>query len=97
VIDPVYPDTQPGGYNGSLMCGVYTPTNVISISYGIAERDQPANYLRRQCNEFMKLGLQGHTIFMASGDRGVAADPGDGGKIGCRGANQTIFNPETVG
>lgn len=22
-LDPVYPDTQPGGYTGSLQCGVY--------------------------------------------------------------------------
>jgi tripeptidyl-peptidase I len=77
------------------MCGVYTPTKVISISYGIAEADQPASYLRRQCNEFMKLGLQGHTILVASGDFGVAADPGDGGHIGCLGENQTVFSPET--
>jgi tripeptidyl-peptidase-1 len=86
-----------GGYNGTLMCGVYTPTNVISISYGVAEADQPANYLRRQCLEFMKLGLMGHTIFAATGDYGVAADPGDGNNLqsGCLGGNQTIFNPET--
>jgi tripeptidyl-peptidase I len=77
------------------MCGVYTPTNVISISYGIAESDQPANYLQRQCLEFMKLGLQGHTILAATGDYGVAADPTDGGDLGCLGMNQTIFNPET--
>jgi tripeptidyl-peptidase-1 len=79
------------------MCGVYTPTNVISISYGIAEADQPANYQERQCNEFMKLGLQGHTIFTTSGDFGVAASPSDGGSIDCLLANQnqTIFNPET--
>lgn len=97
-IDPVYPDPQPNGYNGTLMCGLYTPTNVISISYGIAEADQPPNYLQRQCNEFMKLSLQGHTILVSSGDNGVAADPNDpggNGKIGCIGGNQTVFNPET--
>jgi tripeptidyl-peptidase-1 len=80
------------------MCGVYTPTTVISISYRIAEADQPAKYLQRQFNEFMKLGLQGHTILVSSGDYGVAADPnnsGDGGSIGCLGENQSIFNPET--
>ncbi|KAH8122416.1 subtilisin-like protein [Trichoderma asperelloides] len=32
-LDPVYPDPNPGGYKGELQCGVYKPTNVISISY----------------------------------------------------------------
>lgn len=34
------------------MCGVYKPTNVISISYGEAEIDLPENYQTRQCNEY---------------------------------------------
>jgi tripeptidyl-peptidase-1 len=76
------------------MCGTYQPTNVISISYGVAEVDEPANYQLRQCNEFMKLGLQGHTILVASGDYGVAANPGDGGEIGCLGDDQKVFSPE---
>ena len=33
-LDPPYPDPNPGGYKGQLQCGVYTPTHVISISYG---------------------------------------------------------------
>lgn len=33
-LDPAYPDPNPGGYKGQLQCGVYEPTNVISISYG---------------------------------------------------------------
>lgn len=69
-IDPSYPD--PNGYKGKLQCGVYKPTNVISISYGGQEADLPAAYQQRQCNEFLKLGLQGHSIFFASGDDGVA-------------------------
>ena len=28
-IDPTYPDPAPGGYKGTLQCGVYKPTNVI--------------------------------------------------------------------
>jgi tripeptidyl-peptidase-1 len=75
------------------MCGVYKPTNVISISYGTAEIDLPANYQQRQCNEFLKLALQGHTILVASGDFGVAVNPGDHGKIGCIGDDQNIFSP----
>ena len=61
-IDPPYPNPAPGGYKGNLQCGVYKPTNVISISYGEQENQLPRNYQQRQCNEFMKLGLQGNTL-----------------------------------
>ena len=50
-LDPPYPDPQPGGYKGQLQCGVYKPTNVISVSYGGQEADLPASYQQRQCNE----------------------------------------------
>ncbi|KAL1979563.1 hypothetical protein VTN96DRAFT_5563 [Rasamsonia emersonii] len=94
-IDPVYPDPAPGGYKGKLQCGVYKPTNVISASYGQAESDLPINYTKRQCNEFLKLGLQGHSILIASGDYGVASFPGDSGSTnGCLGPKGTIFNPQ---
>lgn len=53
VNDPTYPDTAPGGYTGQLQCGVYKPTNVISISYGGQEFDLPAYYQKRQCNEYV--------------------------------------------
>lgn len=52
--DPVYPDPNPGGYKGQLQCGVYKPTNVISISYGAGETSWPDYYMKRQCNEWMK-------------------------------------------
>lgn len=87
-LDPPYPDPQPGGYNGSLQCGVYKPTNVISISYGGQEADLPASYQQRQCNEFMKLGLQGVSVVVASGDAGVE------GAEGCLGPNADIFSPD---
>lgn len=79
---------------GKLQCGVYKPTNVISASYGQAEADLPINYTKRQCNEFMKLGLQGHSILFASGDYGVASFAGDGSANGCLGPEQKIFNPQ---
>jgi hypothetical protein len=60
-------------------------TNVISISYGGQESDLPAAYQQRQCNEFMKLGLQGVSIVLASGDSGV------GGTNGCIGSAGNIF------
>jgi tripeptidyl-peptidase-1 len=84
--DPSYPDPAAGGYKGQLQCGVYKPTNVISISYGGDESETPVNYQKRQCSEYMKLGLQGISIIVASGDSGVA------GPDGCLN-NGTIFNP----
>lgn len=89
-LDPTYPD--PHGYKGPLQCGVYKPTNVISISYGEQEQDLPAYYQKRQCNEFLKLGLQGVSIFVASGDTGVGGIPGDGAPNGCL-RNGTVFSP----
>jgi tripeptidyl-peptidase-1 len=96
-IDPTYPDPNPGGYKGNLECGVYAPTRVISVSYGEAEADVPAYYQYRQCNEIMKLVLQGHTIVLASGDYGVASFPSDPAPHGCLsadGQNGTIYNPD---
>ncbi|KAH8647697.1 putative Tripeptidyl-peptidase sed1 [Xylariales sp. PMI_506] len=91
-LDPTYPD--PNGYQGNLQCGVFEPTNVISISYGGGEADLPAYYLKRQCNEVMKLGLQGVTVIESSGDYGVASFPGDFGyENGCAGDEGTIFYP----
>ncbi|GAM86978.1 hypothetical protein ANO11243_049990 [Dothideomycetidae sp. 11243] len=92
-IDPVYPDQHPGGYTGALQCGVFKPTNVLSVSYGEQERDLPVYYQQRQCTEFLKLGLQGVSIFFASGDDGVAGPPGDGSDNGCLGHDSTIFSP----
>ena len=87
--DPKYPDPHKGGYKGKLQCGVYKPTNVISMSYGDGELDPPRHYAKRQvststisrpektltrsarqCNEYLKLGLQGVSIFVSSGDFG---------------------------
>lgn len=48
------------------------------------EKSINANTSQRQCDEYMKLGLQGTTIFLASGDYGVAEEP-------CQGPNQDIF------
>jgi len=93
-LDPPYPDPQAGGYKGSLQCGVYKPTNVISISYGGQEYDLPSSYQQRQCNEYMKLGMQGVSIVIASGDSGVAGPAGDGNANGCLGPGGTIFSPD---
>ncbi|CAK7264273.1 hypothetical protein SEPCBS119000_000904 [Sporothrix epigloea] len=93
-LDPVYPDPVTRGYNGTLQCGVYKPTNVISISYSYSEVDLPAYYVKRQCLEVMKLGLQGVTVVMSSGDAGVGSFPGDGFEgTGCGGDGQ-VFYPQ---
>ncbi|KAI0007511.1 putative alkaline serine protease AorO [Xylariaceae sp. FL0662B] len=93
--DPEYPNPYDrGGYAGDLMCGVYKPTNVISISYSGAEVDLPESYQQRQCAEIMKLGLQGSTIIIASGDDGVGSFPTSGAPSGCLGPEQDVFNPQ---
>jgi tripeptidyl-peptidase-1 len=73
------------------MCGTFRARNVISISYGSQESDVPAYYQKRQCNEFMKLGLQGVTVIFASGDSGVAAPLNHGTENGC--INSVSFSP----
>ena len=60
---------------------------MISISYGTGESDLPDFYIERQCNEWMKLALQGTTIVMSSGDSGV------GGAV-CNGASGKIFEAD---
>lgn len=92
-IDASYPDYLPGGYTGKLECGTYELTRVISISYLEAEEQLPKAYVERQCNEIMKLGLQGHSILVASGDWGVASSPGSNNNPeGCLGVNGTLLD-----
>lgn len=93
-LDPTYPHNVDGGYKGQLQCGVYKPTNVISISYGGAEADLPISYQRRQCAEFMKLGLQGVSVVVASGDSGVAGRGGDPRPSNCLGNNDKVYAPD---
>ncbi|KAI1124156.1 peptidase S8/S53 domain-containing protein [Nemania abortiva] len=92
--DPEYPNAHEGGYKGELGCGVYAPTNVISISYSGAEAELPASYQQRQCAEIMKLGLQGSTIMIASGDDGVAGFATYQNPSGCMGPAHDVFNPQ---
>ena len=70
-VDPTYPDKHEGGFDQPEQCGVYTPTKVISISYDEDGLSLPMNYQQRQCHEWMKLGLQGVTVVVSSGDWGV--------------------------
>ncbi|KAI0506816.1 subtilisin-like protein [Xylaria bambusicola] len=88
--DPPYPDNNPGGYTGKLQCGVYKPTNVISISYGGGEADLPDFYMKRQCSEWLKLALQGTTTVISSGDSGV----GDNGFCPTKADGTEVFYPD---
>ncbi|KAL9100149.1 MAG: hypothetical protein Q9163_004450 [Psora crenata] len=72
--DATYPSPFPGGYTGPQNCGGFAATRVISTSYGYNEADLTAPYEIRQCNEYMKLGLQGTTFLYSSGDAGVAGN-----------------------
>lgn len=88
-VDPVYPNS---GFNHPAQCGVFKPTNVISLSYELAEFNEgtPENYQKRQCLEYMKLGLQGVSLVFSSGDAGVASNWGCG--VNAAG-DEVIFNP----
>ncbi|GJJ10047.1 hypothetical protein Clacol_004273 [Clathrus columnatus] len=70
-MDGVYPDPAPGGFNGPESCGIVKPANVISTSYGFSEIEASPEYVKRQCNEYGKLGLMGVTFLYSSGDAGV--------------------------
>ncbi|KAG9941557.1 subtilisin-like protein, partial [Aureobasidium melanogenum] len=97
--DAVFPDPAAGGYKGNENCGTFAPTKVISTSYGYNEADLTPFYEKRQCDEYMKLGLMGTSVLYSSGDYGVA---GNGGQ--CIAANGTYnsgkdgrFNPSFPG
>ncbi|CAK4031335.1 alkaline serine protease [Lecanosticta acicola] len=98
-LDPPYPHDVPGGFMQPKQCGVYSPTNVISVSYGGQEFDLPASYQMRQCAEFMKLGMNGVSIFISSGDSGVGGPAGDDNANGCLNATDgsnvgNVFSPD---
>lgn len=76
-VDPIYPDPTPGGYN-KTDCGTVVPPKVISISFAWPEADFSPEYLKRQCLEFLKLGLMGVTTIVSSGDYGTQAGVGGG-------------------
>jgi tripeptidyl-peptidase-1 len=78
IFDPLYPD--PSNASGSFQqpedCGTFNATNVISVSYSGDEASYTPAYIRRQCFEYGKLGLQGVTVLYSSGDYGVAGYEG---------------------
>lgn len=50
------------------------PPSVVSTSYGGEEDGVSSDYLDRVCNEFMKVGSQGISVFFSSGDNGVGGN-----------------------
>lgn len=89
-----------GQYPASVNCGTTKSTNVISTSYGFNEADLGIKYEKRQCDEYMKLALQGVTVVYSSGDFGVAGngdqciDPVTGAY---NNGSSGIFNPSFPG
>jgi tripeptidyl-peptidase-1 len=79
------------GFQGPRMCGTYNAPKVLSISFAKDESALPRHYVERQCREWMKLALQGVTVLVSAGDRGVS------GNFGCvvntETAGQSSFNP----
>ncbi|KAH6616788.1 peptidase S8/S53 domain-containing protein [Boeremia exigua] len=73
-LDPQYPQFM--GYQGPAMCGTYNITNVLSISFATDESHLGARYVRRQCTQWMKMALQGVSVLVSSGDRGVQGNQG---------------------
>lgn len=68
-----------------VLGGIFKPTNVISISYSQDERAYSPFWLQRQCLEYLKLGLQGVSMFISSGDYGVGGS--------CNGTFKPEFPP----
>ncbi|KAF2416266.1 tripeptidyl peptidase-like protein [Tothia fuscella] len=75
-VDSVYPDLDPLGYMGND-CGTISPAKVMSFSIAFDEAEYTPEYERRQCLEFLKLGLQGVTVVFSSADYGTTGSRGD--------------------
>ena len=55
----------------TYQCGLYEPTNVLSISWENLENGSKLQ--TRECDEYLELGMQGVSILFASGDQGITA------------------------
>nr|POE79437.1 tripeptidyl-peptidase sed1 [Quercus suber] len=89
-----------GGYKGQKQCGVYKPTNVVSISYGGAEFDLPASYqirVRDPDPQASEKTLTCPSIAMPGvRDAGVSGSAGDDNPNGCLGPDANIFSPDSA-
>lgn len=66
----------------TYQCGLYEPTNVLSISW--EDPESGSKLQTRECNEYLKLDMQGVSILFASVDQGITA------RNGSRGANCSL-------
>ena len=74
-------------------CGTIKKPNVISISFGSGETEFPVRSQICLCWEFLKLGLQGVSVVIASGDSGVASRNPTTSLGVCAGPDQNLFEP----
>lgn len=85
-----YLDLGPSGTSGedfadelanlaSYLTSTSNPPSVVSTSYGGEEQGFSSSYMTRVCNEFMKAGSAGVSVFFSSGDHGV----GGNGETNC--------------
>ncbi|KAJ6784771.1 hypothetical protein PWT90_05731 [Aphanocladium album] len=59
---------------GTYLNSASNPPSSVSTSYGGEEQVFPGTYLDRICNEFMKAGSRGISVFFSSGDGGVGGN-----------------------
>ncbi|ATY60456.1 family S53 protease [Cordyceps militaris] len=59
---------------GNYLNAASNPPSAVSTSYGGEEDGVDAGYLDRICNEFMKAGSRGVSVFFSSGDNGVGGN-----------------------
>ncbi|KID93730.1 family S53 protease-like protein, partial [Metarhizium majus ARSEF 297] len=59
---------------GNCLNSASNPPTSVSTSYGAEEQYLSSNYLDRICNEFMKAGSRGISVFFSSGDFGVGGN-----------------------
>lgn len=85
-IGPYCKDNGDDG-KGNIECNKLKQPNAVSISWGGSEDPSDVKHLKRQCTEWMKFGLAGTSVLVASGDNGVAEG-------GCLGPNEDIFTPD---
>ena len=64
----------------TYQCGLYEPANVLSISW--EDLENSSKLQTRECNEYLKLGMQGVSILLASGNQGITVRNGPCGANG---------------
>jgi tripeptidyl-peptidase I len=74
ILDSHLCDAESGSSCPGGVCeGCAGLTNVISISYGADESKFSPSFMKRECHEYMKMGLQGTSVIYSSGDSGMCS------------------------